>query len=127
MNTAGLPGQRILVVEDEAMIAMLLEDFLEELGCVVVGPFGSVDHALASLEDQAIDAAIFDVNLRGERSYPIADWLASRDLPFLFITGYGQSGLDPGYRDRQVLQKPFTSDSLRQALQTLLRLGGEPG
>lgn len=120
MNGMELSGQRILIVEDEAVIAMLLEDQLEELGCVVVGAVSSVAEALSAIECQPMDAAVLDLNLRGERSYPIAEALAARGTPYLFITGYGNQGLDPEYQDKPVLQKPFTSSALQQALTGLL-------
>lgn len=110
---------RILVVEDESLVAMLLEDFLDELGYAIVGPFARIEDALARLEEGGIDGALLDVNLDGERSYPIAEALAARGLPFVFVTGYGEAGIEPAFRDRPVVQKPFTQDSLRQALAKL--------
>lgn len=108
--------RRILIVEDETIVAMLLEDILYELGYAVVGPYARVDPALAALESEDVDGAVLDVNLVGERSYPIADALAERGKPYVFVTGYGLAGLDEAYRDRPVLQKPFTRDGLDQAL-----------
>jgi CheY-like chemotaxis protein len=107
---------RILVVEDETMVAMLLEDILEELGCTVIGPAVRVTEALEMLEAEPVDGALLDVNLLGETSYRIADALAQRDCPFVFTTGYGAAGLDEAYRDRPVLQKPFTRDRLAETL-----------
>jgi len=98
------------------MVAMLLEDMLDDLGCTVVGPVARVEAALALLEEVEVHGALLDVNLDGQRSYRIADALAARGRPFIFITGYGESGLDPGYCDRPVMQKPFTRESLQQAL-----------
>lgn len=95
---------------------MLLEDLLAELGCVVVGPVATVAQAMASLESEAVDVAMLDVNLHGQRSYPVAEWLVARGRPFLFVTGYGQRGLDPAYHAQPVLQKPFTRDDLAAAL-----------
>lgn len=120
MSGMELSGQRILIVEDEAVIAMLLEDQLEELGCVVVGAASSVADALAEIEREAIDAVVLDLNLRGEHSYPIAEALTAQGTPYLFITGYGSQGLDPEYQDKPVLQKPFNSSALQQALAGLL-------
>ena len=111
-----LSGLRILVVEDEAMIAMLIEDQLDELGCIVATQAASVSEGLAAVAATPVDAAVLDVNLRGEFSYVIADALAARHVPYLFITGYGQCGLDPAYQDRPVLQKPFMTDRLGEAL-----------
>jgi CheY-like chemotaxis protein len=121
LSVSELAGLRVLIVEDEAMIAVLLEDQLDELGCVPVGPATSVQDALASIEAEPIDAAVLDLNLRGARSYPVAEAMAARGLPFLFITGYGQSGLDPEFQNEPVLQKPFTSDALAHALAALVR------
>ncbi len=115
-----LAGLRVLVVEDEAMVALLLEEYIEEIGCTVVGPVAQVDPALAKLAESLVDAAVLDVNLQGSWSYPIADALAARGLPFLFITGYGKAGLDPAYRDRPLMQKPFTQDGLEAALKRLV-------
>jgi len=98
------------------MVAMLLEDLIHELGHLVIGPAACTADALAILETEGIDGALLDVNLRGETSYAIADALAERDCPFIFITGYGEAGLEEPYRERPVLQKPFTRDRLSEAL-----------
>lgn len=119
MARNSLAGRKILVVEDEAAVAMLLEDMFEDLGCAVVGPTARIEDALAIIETTAIDAAVLDVNLNGTASYRIADALAERRLPFLFITGYGEAGLDADYRDHPVVQKPFTSEVLEHALRKL--------
>jgi CheY-like chemotaxis protein len=97
---------------------MLLEQMLEELGCVVVNLSGTVAQALDQVEKVAskVDIAILDVNLGGERVYPVADALAERDVPFLFATGYGPAGLDDRYPDRTVLSKPYVEASLVNAL-----------
>ena len=110
------PGLRILVVEDEMMVAMLLEDMLGELGCIVVGPAPRVRHALELAVAEAIDGAILDVNVAGEKVFAVADALAARGIPFLFATGYGSAGLLEEYRDRPTLQKPFAQDELERAV-----------
>ena len=111
---------RILVVEDEPLIAMMLEDFLDELGRDVAGSADSVASALPIVEAGGFDAAILDVNLRGgEKSWAIADALAARGVPFLLATGGGDDGLAPQHRGRPVLQKPFTMDGVRRALDAL--------
>jgi len=115
-----LAGRRILIVEDEAMVAMLIEDIVEEIGCTIVGPAARVAQALAVLEAGGVDAAVLDVNLNGEMSYPIADALAARGLPYVFVTGYGHAGLKPEYRDRPVIQKPFTRTSLERAIEGMV-------
>lgn len=113
-----LHGLRLFVVEDEVLIAMLLEQMLEELGCTIVNLSGTVGQALDQVDKVAekVDAAILDVNLGGERVYPVADALAARDVPFLFATGYGPSGLEERYPDRTVLSKPYVETSLVNAL-----------
>jgi CheY-like chemotaxis protein len=89
--TSALSGRRVLVVEDEMMVAWLLEDMLADFGCAVVGPAAGVNQALAMLDAEAFDAAVLDVNLKGQKSYPIADTLAARGVPFVFSTGYNST------------------------------------
>ena len=118
--TSPLSGRRVLVVEDETMVAWLLEDMLADLGCAVVGPVARVNQALAMLDAEAIDAAVLDVNLNGQKSYPVADALAARGVPFVFSTGYDKDSLLDGYRTFPVLQKPFDRLKLGDTLATLL-------
>ncbi len=113
---SGLAGLRVLVVEDEAAIALLLEDMLLDLGCEVLGPVGRLPDALKLAEADAIDVAILDVNLAGVAIYPVADALRLRGVPFLFSTGYGAGGIDAAFRDSPVLQKPFSQDDLEAKL-----------
>ena len=115
-------GRRVLVVEDEMMVAWMLEDLLAELGFVIVGPAASVNQALTMIETEAIDVAVLDVNLNGEMSYPIADALAARDVPFVFVTGYDKDRMLDGYRCFPALQKPFRRSELSDALAKLLTL-----
>lgn len=111
---------QILIVEDEPLIAMMLEDFLEVLDKQSVGTVDTVAGALARVEQGGIDAAILDVNLRGgEKSTPIAAELAARDIPFVFATGGSDDSVDERFRDRPVLQKPFTMDGVARALDSL--------
>ena len=111
-------GRRILVVEDEALVAMMLEDMLAELGFEVVGPAMRLDEGLELARLNGLDAAVLDINLAGERSYPIADLLEERGVPHAFVTGYGHSGR-PGKQDR-VLQKPYREPQLRAMLAEML-------
>lgn len=116
-----LQGRRILVVEDEMMIAMLVEDMLDELGCTVVGPA----HALPAALDLAsgpteIDAALLDINLGGQPVFAIADALRARGVPMIFSTGYGEAGLRDVDRGSPVLQKPFRANDLADALNAAL-------
>ena len=110
---------RILLVEDEMLVAMNMEDMLRDLGHEIAGPAFRLDPALALAREAALDAAILDVNLAGERSFAIAETLAERGIPFLFATGYGLHGIDPPWRDRPVLQKPFRQSQLAAAIEAL--------
>lgn len=110
---------RVLVVEDEAMLAMMLEDMLVELGHAVVASAGSMDEAEAAIRRGGFDLAVLDVNLDGCPSYPLAELLQARGVPFLFATGYGRSGLPREWHDAPVLQKPFSSQQLAQLMATL--------
>ena len=114
-------GKRILVVEDELMIRMLLEDMLGELGYVVAAEAAHLDEALHAARNAAFDIAILDVNLNGEPILPVADALAARGTPFVFATGYGERGLPEAYRDRPTLKKPFQIEGLEQMLQSALK------
>ena len=112
--------QQILIVEDEPLIAMMLEDFLDVLDKRSAGTADSVASALARVEQGGIDAAILDVNLRGgERSPPIAAALAERGIPFVFATGGSDDSLDARFRDRPHLTKPFTMDGVARVLDAL--------
>jgi DNA-binding NtrC family response regulator len=114
-------GRRVLVVEDEIIVAWLLEDMLADLGCAVVGPAARVNQALALIDAEAIDVAVLDVNLNGQKSYPIADALAARGVPFVFSTGYDKDNLLESYRTLLVLQKPFHRSELGVTLAKLLK------
>ena len=111
-----LNGMRVLVVEDEAAISLLLEDMLLDFGCEVIGPAARLSAALDAVSRESIDLAILDVNVAGEPIYPVADALAQRSVPFVFSTGYGSAGIKDAYRDRPVLQKPFAQHDLKQKL-----------
>jgi CheY-like chemotaxis protein len=115
------PARRILVVEDELMIRMLLEDMLGELGYTVAAEAGRLDEALAAAKSAEIDVAILDVNLNGQPILPVADALAARGTPFVFATGYGERGLPEPYRDRPTLKKPFQLEGLKQMLDSALK------
>jgi CheY-like chemotaxis protein len=121
----GLQNKRILVVEDELMIRMLLEDMLGELGCTIAAEAARIEEALEAARSVDFDLAILDVNLNGQAISPVADALAARGTPFVFATGYGERGLPEAYRDRPTLKKPFQMDGLKRLLQNALDL--EPG
>lgn len=111
---------RILVVEDEPLIAMMLEDFLDLLGRTVTGTADSVSSAMAAVDQGGIDAAILDVHLRaGEKSWPVADKLAAAGIPFVLATGGSGDMIEPAHRDRPVLSKPFTMDAVEKVLNDL--------
>ena len=116
-------AKRILVVEDELMIRMLLEDMLGELGYSVAAEAARIEEALEAAKNADFDIAILDVNLNGQPISPVADALVARGMPFVFATGYGERGLPEPYRDRPTLKKPFQMDGLKQMLQTALDRG----
>lgn len=119
-----LNGKRILAVEDEALIAVMLEDMLSDLGVVTVGPAGTVTSALELARSEVFDAAILDVNLRGERIDPVAALLTERAIPFIFVTGYGEVRID-GQSHAPVIDKPYTQDKLAKALSQILNGTGD--
>jgi CheY-like chemotaxis protein len=115
-----LRGLRLLVLEDEMMVLILVEDMLVELGCVVIGPASGVAAALQLVAQEEIEAALLDVNLgHGEHGFPVADALAARGIPFAFVTGYGAESLPETYRGRPTLQKPFQMAALRRIVTEL--------
>ncbi|HSZ76602.1 MAG TPA: response regulator [Chthoniobacterales bacterium] len=111
-----LSNRKVLVVEDEMMIAMLIEDMLDEFGCKLVGPATNVPRALELIGKESIDVAVLDLNLDGKDTYAIADALQRKSVPFIFATGYGSTGLRQEYGNRPVLQKPFQARDLSTAL-----------
>ena len=113
-------AKRILVVEDEMMIAMMLEDMLSEMGHEVVGVAPNLKIALVLAAQEQFDVAILDINLAGERSFPVARLLRERGLPFLFATGYGTLGLDASFREAVTLKKPFQMEELALAIEAVM-------
>jgi PAS domain S-box-containing protein len=113
--TTKVVAGRVLLVEDEALVAMMMRDILLELGLSVAGPFCTPAEAVAAARDDGVDAAILDVNLGGELIYPVADALAARGVPFVFVTGYGAESIDGRFAHVPILQKPIE----RQVLQHL--------
>ncbi len=114
---------KILLVEDEPLISAITEEWLSELGHEVVGPAADLASAL-KLADTPIDAAIVDVSLGRQSGYPLADILTARGVPFVFATGYGQEGLDPAWRGRPTLSKPFEFENFRKAVEGILATAG---
>jgi CheY-like chemotaxis protein len=113
-------GHRVLLVEDEAMIAMLVEDMLEDLGHDLAAVATRLEEALALSRSEAFDLAILDLNLGGVLTYPVADALRDKGVPFIFATGYGSSGLKDTYADLPTLQKPFNQEALGHAITAAL-------
>jgi CheY-like chemotaxis protein len=106
-----LAGRRLLVVEDEMFVAMMIEDLLMDLGCEVVGPAASVAEALALAGGALLDGALLDVNLGAETVFPVAEALQRAQVPYVFVTGYGQSGLIDPHRGHPTIRKPFSPDT----------------
>lgn len=114
-----LQGKKVLLVEDEAIVAFAMEDLLVDLGCEVLGPALRIEDALQLAASAPMDAAILDVNLNGTRSYPVADELVRRRVPFVFATGYDREGLEwPG--PVELLAKPYRRNQVEAALNKLL-------
>jgi CheY-like chemotaxis protein len=113
---------RILLVEDEAMIAMLIEDMVADIGGELVATATRLDDAVAQAAEREIDFAILDLNLGGVLTYPVADLLRQRGIPFVFATGYGAGGLAKGYENETALEKPFTTSTLESVMKQTLAL-----
>lgn len=114
-----LAGRRILVVEDEILIAMVIEDTLTRLGCVIIGPVAKLESALQIARDETIDAAVLDVNIRGGRIYPVAEVLLARGVPFVLASGYGDWALPEALQGQLRLTKPFQSDDVVKAVRAI--------
>ena len=111
-----LAGRRVLVVEDEFMIAMLVEETLLEQRCVVLGPYNSLEDASRVVRDDPPDAALLDVNLRGEMVYPLAELLEARGIPFLLLSGYGADAIPVDRPRWRACSKPFSPGDLVEML-----------
>jgi CheY-like chemotaxis protein len=105
--------RRILLLEDESLIAMMMAQSLRELDFDVVGPFGNVSDAIAAIEREPIDVGILDINLAGETAYPVAHILQALGIPFVFITGYGAEAISTPFPEIQVFQKPIEREIMR--------------
>jgi CheY-like chemotaxis protein len=117
MNTESpISAKRVLVVEDEYLVAMDMSAWLEAAGAYVVGPASNVNAALDVLERTELDCAILDVNLRGEMAYPVADALAARGIPFVFTTGYDARVMPPRFAGVKRCEKPTTPEAISRAL-----------
>lgn len=114
-----LSGLRVLLVEDEMMIALLVESMLVELGHRVTGPVGRLNQAVAMAEREDLNFAVLDLNINGGKAYPVAAALATRGIPFIFATGYGRAGLAAPFEDYPALQKPYRIEDLRAAIEAV--------
>ena len=120
MNKSTTAKPRVLVVEDEYLIRMLLEDMLADIGFGVGAAVGTIAEARDFATKGDFEVAVLDVNLDGEEIFPVADILIKRGLPFVFVTGYGENSLPEPYRRRPTLQKPFQAEQLKSTLAGLL-------
>jgi CheY-like chemotaxis protein len=118
-SPAGAPA-RILLVEDEALIALMLEDMLDSMGCAVTALAPRVPLGVTLAQTGDFDLALLDVNVAGENVEPVANVLAARGIPFVFATGYGEAGVPLKHRERPVVAKPFRTDQLESAVRKAL-------
>jgi CheY-like chemotaxis protein len=117
-------GLRVLVVEDEAIIAALIENALVEEGCSVIGPVATLARALEAIEKTKVDAALLDISVNGRDTYPVADILAARGVPFIFVSGFTLKDLPTSYRHCAHITKPFEPSAIITALRGVAQLGG---
>jgi DNA-binding response OmpR family regulator len=113
----------VLIVEDEAMIAGLIEAILSAAGWSVIGPVGTLEGALETIERERFDAALLDVRINGHDVYAVADVLMRRRIPFIFVSGFARKQMPPGYRDCAHIAKPFTPDAILALLEEVTRRG----
>ena len=116
----GLDGLRVLLIEDDSLVALAVEDMLGELGCVVSGLATALPDAVEKVQAGDFDFALLDVNLRGEEVFPVARILADAGIPFAFASGYGVAGLPDSFRSRPIVSKPFQLEELSSVLSSAL-------
>jgi CheY-like chemotaxis protein len=121
VTPTALAGKRVLIVEDELLVALLIEDLLTDFGCTTLGPCGSVAKALEAVRTEEFDLAVLDVNLAGEKVYPVAEALAERHIPFLFLSGYGDEAIPASRGEWKVCAKPFKGDDLVIMMSAVLK------
>ncbi|CAN7283551.1 response regulator [Neorhizobium tomejilense] len=113
-------GLKVLLVEDEGFVALMIEDMLQELGCEIVASVARLREGCEIAASAEIDLAVLDINLAGQPSFPIAETLRDRSVPFIFSTGYGESGVPEEFAGSRVLGKPFSLESLRDTITSAL-------
>lgn len=111
-----LAGKRLLIIEDEAIIAMTAEDMLEQIGCTVAGVAATFAEAMAAVERGEFDVALLDINLNGVSSLGVAERLREKGMPFVFATGYGSAGRGEEYEDVPLVAKPYRLEALEAAI-----------
>jgi CheY-like chemotaxis protein len=116
-----LTGKRILIVEDEFIVAAMAQDMLTELGATVIGPANTIAMGLCLARTDTIDAAVLDVNMDGDRIDPVAEVLSARSIPIVFATGYGDGALGRAH-EAPILDKPYTQEQLVNALARALKI-----
>jgi DNA-binding response OmpR family regulator len=123
MSSAVLAGLRVLVVEDEMLVSLLIEDVLVDQQCVIVGPCDRLTSALEAARTEIIDLAVLDVNLAGSKVYPVANVLEGRGIPFLLLSGYGKTAVPNDHPEWRVCSKPFRPEELVAMLTEQVRSG----
>jgi DNA-binding response OmpR family regulator len=121
MESGDITGCRVLVVEDETLIAVLIEEVLNEMGCEIVGPIAKLETALQMAKNGSFDIALLDVTIRGGKVYPVAEVLMARGVPFILASGYGDWALPSSLRDQRRLTKPFAEAELKEQVRLLYR------
>ena len=116
----GLQGVRVLIIEDDSLVAMSVGDMLSDLGCSVIGSAGSLTQAFEMVDAGGFDFALLDVNLRGQEVFPVAEVLTQQGIPFAFASGYGRAGLPDEFRTRPIVSKPFQMTELSTVLSSAL-------
>jgi len=114
---------RVLVVEDEMLLAMLMEDTLADFGCDVVGPVGRVTDGVRLAQSERLDGAVLDINIGGTEVFPVARELAKRSIPFVFVSGYALANLPEEWKGRPTLQKPFRPEDLARNMKAFRSRG----